>query len=173
MTVYVAGAHAHVQRLVSVDKMATVLEECTIEEHISVLRFICGKKDSMQRVFITKISCLRWEVSVAQSGSHMGREILSWTFEIRRWCPTRWGRGWDNSQKTSMLRVSTHWQSDGTSVSMFVEDMSWNACSFSGSNISYFTINIHLWPTYWISLLYWIYHKINKGTANKSIEILN
>jgi hypothetical protein len=39
MTVYVADAHAHVQRLVSVVKMATVLEECTIEEQRSV---VCG-----------------------------------------------------------------------------------------------------------------------------------
>jgi hypothetical protein len=32
MTVYVADAHAHVQRLVSAAKMATVLEEFTTEE---------------------------------------------------------------------------------------------------------------------------------------------
>jgi hypothetical protein len=36
----------------------------------------------------------------------------------------------DNSQKTSMLRVLLHWQSDGTSVSMLVEDMSRNKCFF-------------------------------------------
>jgi hypothetical protein len=50
-----------------------------------------------------------------------------------------------NSQKTSMLRVSTHRQSDGTSVSMLMEDMSRNKCSFlPGSNIAYPTIYIHL-----------------------------
>jgi hypothetical protein len=32
MTVYVAEAHAHVQMLVSVVKMATVLEECATKE---------------------------------------------------------------------------------------------------------------------------------------------
>jgi hypothetical protein len=32
--------HAHVQRLVSIVKMATVLEECTIEEQHSVVRFL-------------------------------------------------------------------------------------------------------------------------------------
>jgi hypothetical protein len=32
MTVYLADAHAHVQRLLSVVNMATVLEEYTIEE---------------------------------------------------------------------------------------------------------------------------------------------
>jgi hypothetical protein len=40
MTVYVADAHAHVQRLVSEVKLATVLEECTNEEHRSVLHFL-------------------------------------------------------------------------------------------------------------------------------------
>jgi hypothetical protein len=39
------------QRLVSVFKMATVLEECTIKEQRSVMLF-CGQKESMQRIFI-------------------------------------------------------------------------------------------------------------------------
>jgi hypothetical protein len=43
--VYVADAHAHVQRLVSVVKMATVLEElCTTEEQPSVVNFLWAKK---------------------------------------------------------------------------------------------------------------------------------
>jgi hypothetical protein len=53
MTVYVADVHVHVQRLVSVVKMATVLEECTAEKECPVVRF-CGQKDSMQRMFIKK-----------------------------------------------------------------------------------------------------------------------
>jgi hypothetical protein len=39
----VAGAHAHVQRLVSVVNMATVLEECTTEEQCFVVRFLWAK----------------------------------------------------------------------------------------------------------------------------------
>jgi hypothetical protein len=35
---------AHVQRLVSVVKMATVLEECIIEKQRSLLRFSMGKR---------------------------------------------------------------------------------------------------------------------------------
>jgi hypothetical protein len=50
----VADAHAHVQRVVSVVKMATVLEECSTEDQRSVLRFFCGQKDSLQRIFIKK-----------------------------------------------------------------------------------------------------------------------
>jgi hypothetical protein len=41
MTDYVAEAHAHVQRLNSIVKMATVLEECINEEQRSVMRSFC------------------------------------------------------------------------------------------------------------------------------------
>jgi hypothetical protein len=50
MTVYVADAHAHVQRLVSVVKMATVLEECIIEEQRSVVYFLCAKRLSAKEI---------------------------------------------------------------------------------------------------------------------------
>jgi hypothetical protein len=46
--------HAHVQRLVSVVKMATVLEEYNTEEQCSVMSVFFGQKDSMQRIFIKK-----------------------------------------------------------------------------------------------------------------------
>jgi hypothetical protein len=39
MTVKVVDAHAHVERLISVAKMATVLEECHTEEQHCVVRF--------------------------------------------------------------------------------------------------------------------------------------
>jgi hypothetical protein len=42
------------------------------------------------------------------------------TKRLKRRC----GSGWENSQNTSMLLVLTHRQSDGTRVSMLVEDMS-------------------------------------------------
>jgi hypothetical protein len=72
------------------------------------------------------------------------------TKRLKRTCRS----GWDNSQKTSMLRVSTHWKSDGTSVSMLGEDMSRNKCFFfSGSNVTCFTFYIRLWPIYWLSLI--------------------
>jgi hypothetical protein len=43
MIVQVADAHAHVQKLVSVVKMETVLEDCTIEEQCSVVGSFVGK----------------------------------------------------------------------------------------------------------------------------------
>jgi hypothetical protein len=66
------------------------------------------------------------------------------TFGSHRWCPNRCGSGRDNSQKTSLMRVSTHWWSDGTSVSVSVEDT-----FFIVSNITCFKFYIHLWPIYW------------------------
>jgi hypothetical protein len=45
----VADAHAHVQKLVSVVKMATVLEECTNEEQRSVTHLFVGKRPQCKR----------------------------------------------------------------------------------------------------------------------------
>jgi hypothetical protein len=43
MTVQVSDTHAHVQRLVSVVKMATVFEEYTTERQCSVVRLLVRK----------------------------------------------------------------------------------------------------------------------------------
>jgi hypothetical protein len=56
MTVQVADAHEHVRRLVSVVKMATVLEECSAEEQRSVVRSLWVKglsaKDILKQIFL-------------------------------------------------------------------------------------------------------------------------
>jgi hypothetical protein len=55
MIVYIADVHAHVQRLVSVVKMVTVLEMCTTEKQRSVVRFLWAKglseKDITKEMF--------------------------------------------------------------------------------------------------------------------------
>jgi hypothetical protein len=43
MTVSVPDEHAHVQRLVSVVKMAIVLDKCTFEEQHSLVRVLWAK----------------------------------------------------------------------------------------------------------------------------------
>jgi hypothetical protein len=53
MTVKVADAHAHVQKLASVVKTATVLEENSTEEQRSVARILWAK-DTIQGIFINK-----------------------------------------------------------------------------------------------------------------------
>jgi hypothetical protein len=62
LTVWVADAHVHVQGLVSVVKMATMFEDCTIKEQRSVVCFY-----SYRNVF-----CLWWEAFVMQSSSQLG-----------------------------------------------------------------------------------------------------
>jgi steroid 5-alpha reductase family enzyme len=50
MTVFVADAHSHVQRLVSVVKMMTVFEVCTTEKQRSVVRFLWAKGLSVKNI---------------------------------------------------------------------------------------------------------------------------
>jgi hypothetical protein len=65
MAVQVADVHAHVQRLVSVVKMATVLETYTTEEQRSLMRFSVGKTTQCKGYSQRNVSCLRWGVFVA------------------------------------------------------------------------------------------------------------
>jgi hypothetical protein len=65
MTVYVADAHAHVQRLVSIVKMATVLQEYSTEERRFVMRFYLWTTELNAYMSIKNISCLQCEVFVA------------------------------------------------------------------------------------------------------------
>jgi hypothetical protein len=63
MIVQVAEAHAHVQRLVSVVKVVTVLEGCVTEEQRSVLHFVWAKglnaKDIHKEMFfVYGVKCL-------------------------------------------------------------------------------------------------------------------
>jgi hypothetical protein len=52
--------------MILVVKMVTMLEECITEKQRSAVRFfLCGQNDSMQRMFIKNVSCLRLEVFVA------------------------------------------------------------------------------------------------------------
>jgi hypothetical protein len=64
MTAQVTDAHAHVQMMVSVVKLATVLEECHTEEHRSVMRYCTSvsmlvKDMSRNKCFFpgSKITC--------------------------------------------------------------------------------------------------------------------
>jgi hypothetical protein len=84
-----------------------------------------GQKDSMQNILIKK--CFLFMVGRVcrvkrfTTGSRNVAVVSLMTKRLKRRC----GSGWDNNQKTSVLRVSTHWQSDGTSASM-----SRNKCIF-------------------------------------------
>jgi hypothetical protein len=62
--IYVADMMHHVQRLVSVLKMATSLEECTTKKQHSVVCSFAGKRTQCKGCSYGNDSCLRWEVSV-------------------------------------------------------------------------------------------------------------
>jgi hypothetical protein len=53
MTVQVADMHVHIQRLVAVIKMTTMLEG-VLPKSSFLLCILCGQKDSMQTIFIKK-----------------------------------------------------------------------------------------------------------------------
>jgi hypothetical protein len=65
----------YVQRLVSVVKIATVLEEYTFEEQRSVVRFLWAK-DSMQRIFIKKYFLFKWGSVCRVKGFTTGSQIF-------------------------------------------------------------------------------------------------
>jgi hypothetical protein len=114
----------------------------------SVVHFFYGQKDSMRRI-VTKKYVVFTVGSVCRVKRFTTRPRNSLK-DVRKlqMMKRRCINGWDNRQKTSMLRVSMHWLSDGTSVSVLVEYMSRNKCIFLG-----FIFNIHLWPVYWVTLL--------------------
>jgi hypothetical protein len=95
----------HVQKLVSVVKMAKVLEECITKDYSSVARFLWTKGLNGKGIYkeMFPVYC---EKGFSRKAIHSWVEIRA--IESRRRCPTICGSGRDNSQKTSTLRVSTH-----------------------------------------------------------------
>jgi hypothetical protein len=80
-------AHAHVQRLVSVVKMVTVLED-VLPKNTVLLCISCVQKDSMQRIFIKK-----YFLFTVGSVWRVKRFITGWqTFR-------RWRRSWNGGAK--------------------------------------------------------------------------
>jgi hypothetical protein len=111
MTSYVADAHAHVQRLVSVVKMVTVIEECATEGQHSVL-CVCvflwayglNTKDvHTENVPVYCGKCLLCSRFVANV-SLMTKEVET---EVRKW----------------LIQHFDALVSNGTSVPMSVEDI--------------------------------------------------
>jgi hypothetical protein len=101
-----------VQRLVSVVKMAIVLEDCTSKEHRSV---VCAE-DIHKEIFPVYGGTCRAVHNWVANVSLM-------TKRLKRRC----GSGWDNSQKTSKLggfNTLVKWWDK--CVSMLLEDMSRN-----------------------------------------------
>jgi hypothetical protein len=119
--------------------MGAVLQECTTEEQRSVVRFLWAKALNAKCFHIEMFSVYGGKCLLRKGVHNCVANVSLMMKRLKRRC----GSGGDNSQKTSMLRVSTHWQSDGTSVSVLMENMSRIKC-FSGANITFFTFYIRL-----------------------------
>jgi hypothetical protein len=85
--------------------MATVLEEQSTKEQHSVLHFLLWSKGLNVKDINKHFSSLHWKMFVMKSGSTLVA-IVSLMKKRLKW---RCGSGRDDSQKTSMLLVSTHW----------------------------------------------------------------
>jgi hypothetical protein len=64
MTVWVVDAQSHVQRLVAVVKMVTVLEECTTKEQRSTVRSLWAKRLNTNDI-CKEMFCVYGEVYVS------------------------------------------------------------------------------------------------------------
>jgi hypothetical protein len=80
--------HAHVQRLVSVVKMATVLEQCTTKEQRSVVRLSRAKGLNVININKEMFPVYGEECSSCNAVCKLGREILSRASESCRWWAT-------------------------------------------------------------------------------------
>jgi hypothetical protein len=105
MTVLAVDAHAHVQRLVCVVKLATALEGCTTEDQGSVVRFLWSKGlnavDIHKEIFtVYGRKCLSRKAAQnsVEKFTQGHSEVVDSVEQVRKWL----------RQQTSMLRVSTH-----------------------------------------------------------------
>jgi hypothetical protein len=123
--------------MISVVKLATVFEKYNTEEHRSVVRFFNAKdthKEMLFHVYVGEVCRVRRFTTGPKNSLNDVRKSQMIHDQVRKWLRQQ--------SKYFYAASSTHWQSDGTSVSMTM-DMSRNNFS-PGSNITCFTFYIHL-----------------------------
>jgi hypothetical protein len=98
MTGHVADPHAHVNRLVSVVKMVTMLRACSAEEQRSVCTFLYGQKDSMQKLYEYIKKCFLFTV-----GSVCRVKWFTTGLHMLRW----WRSGWNGDEKVTETTLKT------------------------------------------------------------------
>jgi hypothetical protein len=136
----------HVQRLVSVVKMATVLRGVLTKSSVLLCVFR-GQRDSVQRIFINKYFLYTagsiCGVKRFTTGSRNSLKDV-WKLQMRK---RRCGSGWDNSQKTSMMGIRRTGRKMGRMYQCW-----WRLCReinvLPGSNIRCLTFYFHFWPVY-------------------------
>jgi hypothetical protein len=117
MTGYVEEEDAHVQRLVSVVKTATVLEGVLSKSSV-LFCVLCGQKDSMQRTFIKK--CFMFTV-----GNVLSRKAVQPWWRTFRWRRRAWNGGAEMAETTPKRLLCCEFRCTGK---VLVEDMSRNKC---------------------------------------------
>jgi hypothetical protein len=85
--------------------MVTVLEVWTTQEQLSLVRFLLLKGINVMDI-LTEIFSVYGGKCLSRKAVHNSVVNLSL---MTKWLKRRCESGWDNSHKTSMLRVSTHW----------------------------------------------------------------
>jgi hypothetical protein len=88
MTVKVADAYAHIQKLVSVVKMATLLEDFITEEQRSVVRFFVRKGIFINKYFLFTTENV-YDVKRFTAGSRNGAKVSLLSKRLKR----RYGNG--------------------------------------------------------------------------------
>jgi hypothetical protein len=134
--------HAYAQRLVSVVKMANVLEKCTTEQQRSAVFFFCGQRDSMQRTFITK--CFLFTLGSVCSVNRFTTGSRNSVKDVRKSqvMKRRYGFGRDNSQRI----ICCGFRRSGKEIGQMYQCWRriWKNKFSPCSNITCFTFYIHL-----------------------------
>jgi hypothetical protein len=95
MKAYVADAHAHVQRLVSVSKWRPCLRSVIPKSSVLLYVVSCGRRDSMKRISLEKLFMFTRKC-LSRKAVHKWVQKFSRTFESRRW----WNGGAELAETT-------------------------------------------------------------------------
>jgi hypothetical protein len=123
----------------------------TTEQQRSFILF-CGQKVSVQKIFIKKCFLFTFGSVCRVKRFTTGQEILSRTFERRRWNGDA-----EVAEKTLKRLLCCEFRRSGKAIGQVYQCL-WRICReiavfFSGSNITCVTFYIYLRPIYWLSLL--------------------
>jgi hypothetical protein len=135
MTLYVADAQAHVQRLVSVFKMVAVH---VLPKSISLLCLFCGQKLNK------KINKEIFHVYSGRCVSH--KAVQNWIKKFsERWV---WNRGGEVAEIIFKRPVCCGFLPNGKELGQVYQ------CRWRGIHFFFRTFYIHLWPIYWLFLVH-------------------
>jgi hypothetical protein len=148
MTIKVAEVHAKVQRLVSVVKMASVLE-CATEELRSVVRFMWAKWRNEKDIYK--------EIFPVYGGKCLSRKAFPHYWQMFRWSRRCWNGVAEVTETTVKSLLCCGFRRTGKAMGQ-VYQCWWKICRekemfFSSFEYYIFTFYIHLCPIYCLSIV--------------------